>query len=59
MNCPYSVEECRKRRATIVYPEGKPQGLGLFENIKKPKIIQVNCMCLEMLLKELKSELNA
>lgn len=44
MNCPYSVEECRKRRATIVYPEGKPQGPGLFENMK-PKIIQVNCMC--------------
>ena len=58
MNCPYSVEECRKRRATIVYPEGKPQGPGLFENMK-PAIIQVNCMCWEMVLKELRSERNA
>ena len=57
MNCPYSVEECRKRRVTIVYPEGKSQGPGLFENMK-PKIIQVNCMCWEMVLKELRSERN-
>lgn len=45
-----TIEECRAMRTSVEFPNGKPQGAGLIEQMKHLMRITPQCLCFTALL---------